>query len=120
MNTAAFSAQLGSQQFMQLLVAQVQHQDPLEPIANQDFLAQLAQFSSLESLQNLNEQFADLGSSQQFTQSMDLLGHLASYGSTGQQRGIVEQLRRSDSGAEARVNNQWIPVSDIHSVALNG
>jgi len=40
--------------FLQLLVTQLQHQDPLSPVSNEDFLAQLAQFSSVEQLESIN------------------------------------------------------------------
>jgi len=42
-------------QFMTLLVAQLKNQDPMNPVENQDFVAQLAQFSSLEQLITINE-----------------------------------------------------------------
>jgi flagellar basal-body rod modification protein FlgD len=42
-------------EFLQLLVAQLQNQDPLDPIENQDFIAQLATFSSLEQLISINQ-----------------------------------------------------------------
>ena len=42
-------------QFLQLLVTQLRHQDPLEPTKQEDFLSQLAQFSTLESIESLNE-----------------------------------------------------------------
>ena len=40
--------------FLQLLVTQLRHQDPMSPVENADFLAQLAQFSSVEQLQDIN------------------------------------------------------------------
>ena len=46
---------LGRDAFLTLLVTQLQHQDPLEPQADGEFLAQLAQFSSLEQLQDIQE-----------------------------------------------------------------
>jgi flagellar basal-body rod modification protein FlgD len=45
--------QLGRDAFLQLLVTQLEHQDPLQPQADTEFIAQLAQFSSLESLQQM-------------------------------------------------------------------
>ncbi len=46
--------ELGKTEFMELMVAQFNNQNPLEPTKNEDFIAQLAQFSSLEGIQNLN------------------------------------------------------------------
>lgn len=45
---------LDREAFLRLLVTQLQHQDPLNPMENHEFIAQLAQFSSLEQMQNLN------------------------------------------------------------------
>lgn len=46
--------ELGRDAFLQLLVLELQNQDPLEPVDNSDMIAQLAQFSSLEGIENLN------------------------------------------------------------------
>lgn len=51
---------LGRDMFLQLLVTQLQHQDPMQPQENGEFLAQLAQFSSLESLQQIKDDMAAL------------------------------------------------------------
>ena len=48
-------AQLGKQDFLQLLTTQLKTQDPMNPMKGQEFAAQLAQFSSLEQLLNINE-----------------------------------------------------------------
>lgn len=53
-NSAAGSAELGKEQFLQLLVTQLKHQNPMEPTSNEDFIAQLATFASLEQLQDIN------------------------------------------------------------------
>ena len=49
---------LGKDDFMKMMMAQLQHQDPLNPMDDSQFSAQLAQFSSLEQLQNLNDQMS--------------------------------------------------------------
>ena len=51
--------ELGRDAFLRLLTVQLQNQDPLEPVKNEDFVAQLAQFSSLEQLTLINENIED-------------------------------------------------------------
>ena len=48
------SSELGKNEFMELMLAQLKHQNPLEPQDNGEFIAQLAQFSSLEEMQSLS------------------------------------------------------------------
>lgn len=49
--------QLGRDAFLKLLTTQLAHQDPFDPVQDTEFIAQLAQFSSLEQMSNLNEVF---------------------------------------------------------------
>src|SRR5581483_4131830 len=58
---------ISQDQFLQLLVAQLQNQDPLDPVSNKDLLAQLAQFSTLQGVTQLNANFGDLLQLQQLT-----------------------------------------------------
>lgn len=53
---------LGRDAFMNLLLTQLQHQDPTQPQADGEFLAQLAQFSSLEQLQSMNAKLESMSS----------------------------------------------------------
>ncbi len=52
---AGGTSALGKEEFLKLLTAQLRNQDPLQPIQNEQFVAQLAQFSSLEQMQNMND-----------------------------------------------------------------
>ena len=56
--------ELGKTEFLQLLVTQLKHQDPLQPMSNSEFVAQLAQFSSVEQLVAVNEGVNMLGMQQ--------------------------------------------------------
>ena len=51
---------LGRDAFLSLLVTQLQHQDPTQPMDNSQFIAQLAQFSSLEQLQQANQTLTEI------------------------------------------------------------
>ncbi len=62
------SQNLGRDEFMRLLTAQLTHQDPLQPVTNEAFIAQLAQFSALEQMQGIR---GALESSQILDQSMN-------------------------------------------------
>ncbi|MCM8756820.1 MAG: hypothetical protein NC817_02140, partial [Candidatus Omnitrophica bacterium] len=65
---------LGKEDFLQLLILQLKMQNPLEPVKNEDFIAQLAQFNSLEELINLNRTMESLSSLQMLSYSSNLLG----------------------------------------------
>ena len=56
--TSTNATVMGKDDFLSLLVAQLQNQDPLNPSDSTEFTAQLAQFSSLEQLQNINDTLA--------------------------------------------------------------
>ncbi len=58
---------LGKDQFLRLMIAQLKHQDPLDPSKNEEFLAQLAQFSTLEGITNLNDSVSTMAASMRST-----------------------------------------------------
>jgi len=68
---------MGQEQFLTLLLAQLKHQDPLNPMEGTEFSAQLAQFSSLEQLVNMNDKLESLEAVQQGSnrlQALNLIG----------------------------------------------
>ncbi len=106
---------LGKQEFLQLLIAQLRNQDPLRPMEDREFIAQLAQFNALEQMQMLNQSLANLTSAQQFAQATAYLGTQVeavlgpdATGSTGAGqvvRGAVTEVRRNPDGEPLLVIN---------------
>ncbi|HPN32507.1 MAG TPA: flagellar hook capping FlgD N-terminal domain-containing protein [bacterium] len=68
------SSTLGKDQFLQLLATQLKYQDPLNPMSNDQFIAQMAQFSSLEQIQNLNTTMESYAKTSGNMSVMNLLG----------------------------------------------
>jgi flagellar basal-body rod modification protein FlgD len=62
---------LGKDAFLQILITQLQNQDPTSPMDDKEFIAQMAQFSSLEQMQNMTKAMENLLASQQQSQLMN-------------------------------------------------
>ncbi len=60
--------------FLKLLITQLTHQDPTEPMKDREFIAQMAQFSTLEQMTNMNKEFGQLAGILSTTQALGLLG----------------------------------------------
>lgn len=65
------NSELGKDAFLKLLITQLQHQDPTNPMDDREFISQMAQFSSLEQMQNMTKAMESLLASQQQTQMMN-------------------------------------------------
>jgi flagellar basal-body rod modification protein FlgD len=77
---------VGKDDFLKMMIAQLQNQDPLNPLDGTDFTAQLAQFSSLEQLYNINTQLETVSlyqSSMNSTAAMNLVGKEVTVGGDG-------------------------------------
>lgn len=72
--SAPQSASLGQEDFLKILTTQLSFQDPLKPMDNQQFMAQMAQFAALEQSRAMNDNIESLLSIQAATQSIGLLG----------------------------------------------
>jgi flagellar basal-body rod modification protein FlgD len=128
---ASPSQELDRNAFMQLLVAQLENQDPLQPIADQDFIAQLATFSNLEQLEGLNRNVvAMIALNQsnallsQLTQSSALIGKSVSWTdpeTLEERSGTVESVKIQDGLAVLRIDGVDVPlaaVSEIHETPV--
>ena len=94
------ASDMGRNEFMDLMMAQMKNQNPLDPQKNEDFVAQLAQFSSLEEMQSLNSSVEDamgqfrstqaLQASAMVGQSVLVQGNIANLGPEGEVKGAVD------------------------------
>ena len=129
-------------EFLQLLVTQLRHQDPLEPIKQENFLSQLAQFSTLEGIEKLNGRFEDqlrlqeeVLNLQQLSQAAEFVGRgitfkqevLSNDGETPllgpPTFGVVESVSIKDGRLELHVGEETVTmeqVIEIHPMAAQG
>ena len=73
-STSLQSGSIGLQDFLKILLTQLTYQDPLKPMDNQEFMAQIAQFTSLKQTQQINTKLDTLLTSQSSLQSVGLIG----------------------------------------------
>lgn len=74
LSQATKTAGLSIDDFLRILMTELTYQDPLKPVENKDFLAQMAQFASLDTTRQLNDNIQSLLSLQSLNQSVGLLG----------------------------------------------
>lgn len=101
--------------FLKLLVTQMQYQDPLEPTSNTEYMAQLAQFSTVEELQNLSATFLN-GQSMNLTGQYVILNVPDSAGNINQVSGLVDYVTLSDGKTYLHVNDEYYPSDYLDSV----
>lgn len=119
MTTSTFTAASGRNEFLQLLVTQLQNQDPLEPVGQTEFLQQLAQFSTLEGIERLNASFADLLRAHELSEGLALVGRRVRFTSgEGEfvQEGRVEEATVQNGRVLLRIGDQEIARENVRSV----
>jgi flagellar basal-body rod modification protein FlgD len=94
------NAELGKDQFLKLFVAQLQHQDPMNPMQDQDFMGQMASFSTLEQVTNLASANASMATNLSLSQSVGLIGRTVSWTDAAKEThsGVVEKVNQSADG----------------------
>lgn len=121
-NTIPVPTQMLSQQdFLNLLVAQMTAQDPLNPTNSQDLLSQMVQFSTLNSNTTMQTDLSQLTNTQQFSIANTLLGKqvtvLSDPTNNTTIQGIVSGVDTSGSTPQITVNGQSFPLALVLSVS---
>ena len=109
--------------YMKLLVAQLQNQNPLEPMSNNEMASQLAMFSQLEQLESMNTNFAKVLTTTERTYAHSLIGRNIEFigeteiGTRDIMSGVVEQVYNNvDGEIFLIVGNHVIGLEDVASV----
>ena len=111
---------MGKHDFLMLLSAQLRYQDPLEPVKDSDFAAQLAQFSALEQMENMNQTLAAMSTYQAYSLVGKLVLATAYIGDTlSELYGLVDSVFTEDGVTYAQIAGYRVPVSAITDVIDN-
>lgn len=119
----AVNTALGKDDFLKLLMTELKNQDPLQPLDNKDFISQMAQFSSLEQMNNVAKSMEDLSKSMfNFAQQATLtqgaamigkwVGGLNVDGSTPME-GIVEAVKWLDGEPTVQIRKSDGSLADL-------
>jgi flagellar basal-body rod modification protein FlgD len=90
--------QLGKDAFLKLLTTQLQHQDPLNPMEDSEFMGQMAQFSTLEQITNMATANTAMADNLTFSKSVSLIGRTVTYTDAEEQThtGTVDRVTTTD------------------------
>ena len=109
------STDLGKDAFLQLLVCQMQNQDPMNPSNDTEYVAQLAQFSQLEQLQNL-------GTESEKAQAFSLVGKYCMFqvkdsnGTVSYPEGFISSVNISGKNVPLSVGDQTYKYEELYTV----
>lgn len=116
----ALTQELDKEAFLKILIAQLRNQDPLNPMDGDEFVAQMAQFSSLEQLANLNESIKELKEQQQGMTAVNLLNREVTVKVDGETlRGEVTGVKM-EADPKILIGDKPYKLSDLQEVHERG
>ncbi|AAC65697.1 flagellar hook assembly protein FlgD [Treponema pallidum] len=109
--------ELGKDDFLHLLIAQLTHQDPTAPMQDTQFIAQMAQFSSLEQMANMSAQVEKLGTLFGNTEALQAVGKMVEVTEADNTvRGLISAVTRADK-PQVRVGSHWYEWEHVKVIA---
>lgn len=113
------NSSVAKSEFLNLLTIQLKNQDPINPVKQEDFIAQLSQFSMLEEMEALNSSMDQVLRIEQLNQGIELVGKQAQYidQETGaRETGLVEQLFTDQGPVDLLINGERVSLSLVSGV----
>lgn len=110
------TGELDKDQFLNLLVTQLKYQDPLNPVNDKEFIGQMAQFSSLEQMQNLNSTFSSSNAFAMIGKTVTATIESAS-GEKNELTGTVSNVKISGGKTMLVVNGKEVSVNSVRDVS---
>ncbi len=114
--TSDSTGSLDKEAFLQLLVAQMQYQDPLEPMDNTEYVSQLATFSELEAMNNLNDSMSFQRASQLVGSNVLVRTTSKTTGETYLTQGTVDYVVYENGKAYLAINESLYSIDDLDTV----
>jgi len=111
---------MGKDAFLKLLVTQLQHQDPTRPMEDREFISQMAQFSSLEQMSNMNTEMKSMATRSAASEAYSMLGkRIEAYDELSERTitGTVSSVIRKKDEILLKVGRDEVPLSAVHSVS---
>lgn len=115
-NSKKSSSTVDKDQFLQLLVAQMKYQDPLEPTSNTEYISQYATFSELEQMQNMSATL-ELSRASSLVGQTVLMKVTDSSGNTTSVQGNVDYIVYENNKAYLSINGDLYSLDDLDTVA---
>lgn len=111
------SRELGKDDFLKLLMAQMTNQDPTSPMENTEFIAQMAQFTSLEQMTNMSNNFEKMAAMINSSEAQSMLGRTVQIdlGADQSTTGVVEAATRGNT-PQVQVNGMFYDMNKIKAV----
>lgn len=110
------NSSLDKETFLQLLVAQMQYQDPLEPMDNTEYVSQLATFSELEAMNNLNDSMGLSRAAQLVGKNVLMRTTSATTGETYMTQGVVDYVVYENGSAYLAIKDSLYSLDDLDTV----
>lgn len=114
-SSSSSSSSLDKDAFLQLLVAQMKYQDPLEPTSNTEYISQFATFSELEQMQNMSASM-DLSRASSLVGKMVYVKTTGSSGETSYVEGKVDYIYYENGKAYLSINESLYSLDDLDTV----